>query len=74
MEGSWSLSDLFRLEGGFLALKQDHLLKEWMAREKAAVDYARTRDKRIAQLEAEADQLQSQLRAQGAAEARKPAL
>ena len=57
-----------------MALKQDHLLKEWMAREKAAVDYARTRDKRIAQLEAEADQLQGQLRAQGAAEARKPAL
>ena len=57
-----------------MALKQDHLLKEWMSREKAAVDYARTRDKRIAQLEAEADQLHGQLRAQGAADARKPAL
>jgi chromosome segregation ATPase len=40
-----------------LALKQDNLLKEWMSREKAAVDYARTCDKRIAQLVAEADEL-----------------
>ena len=51
--------------------KQDNLLKEWMSREKAAVDYARTCDKRIAQLVAEADELKSQLRAHIAAAARK---
>jgi hypothetical protein len=54
-----------------LTLKQDSLLKDWMSREKAAVDYARTCDKRIAQLVAETDELKSQLRAQMAAGARK---
>jgi chromosome segregation ATPase len=53
-----------------LALKQDNLLKEWMSREKAAVDYARTCDKRIAQLVAEADELKGQLPAQMAEQAR----
>jgi hypothetical protein len=51
-----------------LATKQDTLLKQWMEREKAAVDYARNCDKRIVELEADVARLQSQLRGQGAVE------
>jgi uncharacterized coiled-coil protein SlyX len=36
-----------------LPIKHDALLKEWMDREKAAVDYGRKCDKRIAELEAQ---------------------
>jgi hypothetical protein len=69
---AWPLFNRPRLdEEDFLTLKQDNLLKDWMSREKAAVDYARTCDKRIVQLVAETDELKSQLRAHIAAAARK---
>ena len=51
-----------------MATKQDTLLKQWMEREKAAVDYARNCDKRIVELEADLARLQSQNRGQGAVE------
>ena len=49
-----------------MATKQDTLLKQWMEREKAAVDYARNCDKRIVELEADLARVQTQLRGQGA--------
>jgi hypothetical protein len=57
-----------------VALKQDNLLKQWMEREKAAVDYARTCDKRIAELEADASRRQKQLREHPPANPYQPAL
>ena len=48
-----------------MATKQDTLLKQWMEREKAAVDHARNCDKRIVDLEADLARLQTQLRGQG---------
>jgi len=57
-----------------LALKQDILVRQWMEREKTAVDYARTRDKRIAELEADVARLHAELRVHDAAESRKALL
>ena len=51
-----------------MATKQETLLKQWMEREKAAIDHARNCDKRIVELEADLARLQSQLRGQGAVE------
>ena len=45
-----------------------------MEREKTAVDYARTRDKRIAELEADVARLHAELRVHEAAESRKALL
>ena len=45
-----------------------------MEREKIAVDYSRTRDKRIAELEADVARLHSELRVHDAAESRKALL
>jgi hypothetical protein len=57
-----------------VALKQDNLLKQWMEREKAAVDYARTCDKRIVELEADATRRQTQVRDHQPANAYQPVL
>src|SRR5205823_12781166 len=57
-----------------LSPKQDILVKQWMEREKTAVDYARTRDKRIAELEADVARLHAELRVHEAAESRKALL
>ena len=57
-----------------MALKQDNLVKQWMEREKIAVDYSRTRDKRITELEADVARLHSELRVHDAAESRKALL
>lgn len=51
-----------------MGLKQDTLLRQWMQREKAAVDYARTCDKRIAELQADVARLQNTPRQGGGAE------
>jgi hypothetical protein len=45
-----------------LAIKPDTVLKEWMEREKAAVDYGRRCDKRIAELEAQVAELEHRLK------------
>jgi uncharacterized small protein (DUF1192 family) len=50
-----------------LTLKQDSLIAQWMQREKTAVDYARTRDKRIAELEADVARLHGERRGHDAA-------
>lgn len=51
-----------------MGLKSDTLLKHWMEREKVAVDYARTCDKRIAELQADVARLQNTPRQGGGAE------
>jgi uncharacterized small protein (DUF1192 family) len=48
--------------------KQDSLVQQWMQREKSAVDYARTRDKRIVELEADIARLHGELRVHDTAE------
>jgi Rad3-related DNA helicase len=45
-----------------LAIKSDTVLKEWMEREKAAVDYGRRCDKRIAELEAQVAELEHRIK------------
>ena len=57
-----------------MAQKQDPLVKQWMQREKTAVDYARTRDKRIVELEADVARLHDELRVHDAAESSKALL
>ena len=57
-----------------MAPKQDPLVRQWMEREKIAVDYSRTRDKRIVELEADVARLHSELRVHDAAESRKALL
>jgi hypothetical protein len=52
-----------------LSLTQETLIKHWMDREKAAVDYGRTCDKRIAELEAQISQLDKPGIASGPADA-----
>ena len=54
--------------------KQDSLVQQWMQREKAAVDYARTRDRRIVELEADIARLHGELRVHDAAESSKALL
>ena len=54
--------------------KQDPLVRQWMQREKSAVDYARTRDKRIVELEADVARLHGELRVHDTAESSKALL
>jgi hypothetical protein len=56
-----------------LSFKQDTLLKQWMDREKAAVDYGRLCDKRIAELEGRMSHLQAELEGMRAGEASRTA-
>jgi hypothetical protein len=57
-----------------LSQKQDTLVQQWMQREKTAVDYARTRDKRIVELEADIARLHGELRVHDVAESSKAVL
>lgn len=45
-----------------LAIKSDTVLREWMEREKAAVDYGRRCDRRIAELEAQVAALEHRIK------------
>ena len=51
--------------------KHDPLVRQWMQREKSAVDYARTRDRRIVELEADIARLHGELRVHDAVESSK---
>src|SRR5438477_12783725 len=57
-----------------LPQKYDPLVRQWMQREKSAVDYARTRDRRIVELEADIARLHDELRLHDTAESSKALL